>query len=444
MYWQYWNRLREAFSGMDLREKTTFNLHIIYSILDGISLGIIALNEFVFLKNTGATTFHVGVLFQFVVLIMPFSIFFTHFLAMVKKKKRMLLYIALFTRAPLVLFLFFPENIYLLPHKEFYIWLYLLIFMLYYIASPIILPVINLFTKANYRVRRFGKLFSYSLTITQLTLLIATLLFGWLLDVDTNYYRFVFPVLGVLGFFAIYLITRIPYKEPKVLPAAQALTASLSLGAIYTRALNILKHNRAFADFQAGMMAYGLGFMMSLAVITVYLGEYFSLPYTEIAFYKNIPILISIISFPLFGRKMDLIDPRRFAIISFFFAMLFYLCLMAASHWPTEMQIQGHRIIWLLVAGYIFHGLFNASMGLIWGIGSSYFAPPEEAARYHAVHLSLTGLRGIVGPLLGVWIYQLSGFYGAFGASVIMQVFAMWIMKRSLEKRGKIKVNTAA
>ena len=78
-------------------------------------------------------------------------------------------------------------------------------------------------------------------------------------------------------------------------------------------------------------------------------------------------------------------------------------------------------------------------MGLIWGIGSSYFAPTAEAARYHAVHLSLTGIRGIIGPLLGVWIYQLSGFYGAFGASVLMQLVAMFIMKNSLAKRARVE-----
>ena len=420
---------------MKLRERRTFYLHILYSILDGVSLGILALNEFVFLKDMGAGALQLGILFQTQAFVMPFSIFLTYFISRVKDKKKMLARIALYTRLPLLLFLFFPDpsSLHASPYKGLLITLYLIIFLMYYLANPIILPVINLFTKAIYRPNRFGRLFSYSLILNQLVLFFTTIFFGRLLDWNPASYKYVFAVFGVIGFYSIYLITLIPYKEPKIKEIPRGKQFWRTVGRIYRDSVFILTKEKAFFDFEKGMMVYGIGFMMALTVITIYLGKQLMLSFSEIAFYKNITILISIMSFPIFGRIMDEGgDPRRFAIVSFTFAALFYALLAFAGIFDYHIMIAGHRFIILLFIAYLLQGLFSGSMALIWGIGATYFAPREEAARFHAVHLSLTGIRGLIGPILGVLVYRLLGVYGALACIVGLEMVAIYIMRKSV------------
>ncbi len=419
---------------MKLRERRTFILHILYSIMDGVCLGVLALNEFVFLKDVGAGSLQVGILFQVQAFVMPFAIFLTYFISRVKEKKKLLAKIALYTRLPLLLFVFYPDNIHASPYKGFFIALYLLIFLLYYIANPIILPVLNLFTKAIYRPNRFGRLFSYSLILNQIVLFVTTIIFGRLLDWHTSSYKYVFAIFGVVSFYSIYIITLIPYKEPKIKQIPRGPRFWRTVGRIFRDSVFILTKEKAFFDFEKGMMVYGTGYMMALTVVTIYLSQQFHLSFSEVAFYKNITIFISILSFPVFGRIMDDGgDPRRFAIVSFTFAGLFYALLAVAGIVDNQLLFEGHRIIILLLVAFLLQGLFSGSMALIWGIGATYFAPREEAARFHAVHLSLTGIRGLIGPILGVVVNYLFGFYGAFACIVGLEIVAIYIMRKSVK-----------
>jgi hypothetical protein len=53
-------------------------------------------------------------------------------------------------------------------------------------------------------------------------------------------------------------------------------------------------------------------------------------------------------------------------------------------------------------------------MAISWSIGSAYFCGREEAGDYQSIHLSLTGLRAIIVPLAGIFIYDIAGFSFTF------------------------------
>jgi hypothetical protein len=40
-----------------------------------------------------------------------------------------------------------------------------------------------------------------------------------------------------------------------------------------------------------------------------------------------------------------------------------------------------------------------------WNLGHNDFAPEERVGDYLGLHVSLTGLRGLIAPLIGVWCY---------------------------------------
>jgi hypothetical protein len=73
-------------------------------------------------------------------------------------------------------------------------------------------------------------------------------------------------------------------------------------------------------------------------------------------------------------------------------------------------------------------------MALLWYIGSSYFCRNEEVSSYQAIHLSLTGVRGFMAPLLGVFLFELIGYAGVFIASMVSLGYAIYVMVFSMKK----------
>jgi hypothetical protein len=58
----------------------------------------------------------------------------------------------------------------------------------------------------------------------------------------------------------------------------------------------------------------------------------------------------------------------------------------------------------------IANGLGSGGGALAWNLGHLDFARPEEAEIYMGIHVSLTGLRGLIAPLIGMWLYASFGW----------------------------------
>ncbi|NJO92876.1 MAG: hypothetical protein HC831_30830 [Chloroflexia bacterium] len=58
----------------------------------------------------------------------------------------------------------------------------------------------------------------------------------------------------------------------------------------------------------------------------------------------------------------------------------------------------------------------------------------DEVSSYQSIHLSLTGVRGVFSPLVGVLFYELIGFSGVFGMAVASLAIAVLVMFNSMKK----------
>jgi hypothetical protein len=52
-------------------------------------------------------------------------------------------------------------------------------------------------------------------------------------------------------------------------------------------------------------------------------------------------------------------------------------------------------------------GIADSGGVLAWNLGHNDFAKDHNASHYMGVHVTLTGIRGLIAPFLGVGIYQL-------------------------------------
>ena len=167
-------------------------------------MGVLVLNEFVLIKSLKGTDYQIGLLFQFSVVLMLFSVLFNELVKRSRNKPKLIKWIGIFTRLPLLFFLFFPHFFDMSANETLIQIAFLGVFLVFYLANPIILPTINLFLKTNYQHKHFGPLYSYSTTINKVVMLGSTFGFGWLLDRDPNSFLIVYPVIGLLGMLSIF------------------------------------------------------------------------------------------------------------------------------------------------------------------------------------------------------------------------------------------------
>lgn len=417
---------------LNLVERKAYKLHLWYSIIEGFIAGILALNEFVFIKSLKGSNYQLGLLFQFSVILYFFLIFFNEMLKRVKDKKKLLRYTAIITRAPLFLLLLFPHSLQGITSNPLYHIAFLAIFFVYFIAQPIIYPHINLFLKNAYRHENFGKLYSYATSINKIVMLVTTLLYGILLDKDNYAFTYIFPIVAVFGIVSVYLLSKIDYIET----AAEVVKSKFikSVKESFKNIITILKKNKPYLHFEVGFMYYGFAFMISITVITIYFDKQLHLNYSSVAFYKNIYNILAIAMLPFFGKLLGRIDPRKFAMITWASIFLFILSISLTQFLPQYTVIYGIKLYYMMIPYLLFQAVFAATMSLLWSIGSAYFCKPEEAGEYQTVHLFLTGLRAVFAPTSGVIIYVLFGFFATFmlacGSLIIAISLMVWSYKR--------------
>lgn len=419
-------------ANLDAVEKKVFGIHMTYSFMEGIIMGVLALNEFVLIKSLSGSNLQIGVLFQLSVILMLFSVIFNEFLKRTKDKPALIRKVALITRLPLLLLIIFPKSQEAYNEMPVFQFLFLFIFLFFYLAIPIIMPSINLFLRTQYKGGNFGKLYSYATTLNKIVMLFATFGFGLLLDKDPYAYSYVYPVLAVLGVISVFLLSRIPFEATVVEPKSRFL---VSVRRSMVNMWDIISRNKPYRDFEIGFMLYGFAWMTTIAVITIFFDKVLHMNYSTVAFYKNAYNILAILILPFFGRLIGRIDPRKFAVYTFLSLLLFLFFLALTEYFPQYFEFLGIRIYYSLILAYLAHAVFAATMSLLWFIGSAYFAKSEDAGNYQSVHLTLTGLRGVFAPLIGVIFYELLGFSWTFGIAIFCLAIAIGLMLLSMKTR---------
>ncbi len=412
-------------------EHKAFQLHIIYSLIEGIILGVLALNEFVFVRSLLGSDYQLGFLFQFSMIVFIFLLFFNEFLNRAKSRKKLLRYTAILTRAPLAVLIFFPASADAVSGTSIYHYIFLTVFLIYYMGNPIIYPTINLFLKTNYRHQNFGYLYSFATSLNKIAMLLATLAYGFLLDADHYAFRWVFPLVAILAIGNLFLLSMIPYKDN---PSEKTAAFISSVKKSAWRMWGIIRDNKPYRDFEMGFMFYGFAFMITVTVVVIFFNEQLMMNYTSYAFYKNIYNVLAIVMLPFFGKLLGKIDPRKFAAITFGSLMAYLFFVMLTEYFPQASNWAELQIYYMLIPAFIAHGVFAASMSLLWSIGSAYFCRQEEASDYQSVHLTLTAIRAIFAPILGIVFYKTLGFTWTFMISIVSLALAMLLMRWSYRR----------
>lgn len=390
------------------------------------------MNEFVLIKSLQGSNYQIGVLFQLSVVLMVLSIVFNEWIKRTNNKVLLIRLVGLVTRLPLFAFLFFPRSIEAINDAPEFQIIFLFIFLGFYLSNPVLFPTINLFLKKNYRHENFGPLYAYSTTVNKIVMLVSTFAFGWLLDRDPYCFTYIYPTLAILGMFSIVLFTRIPFTSSEVVVKTGVMD---SLKNSVINIWKIIKGDKPYRDFEIGFMLYGFAWMTTIAVITIFFEKTLHLNYSSVAFYKTSYNLIAILILPFFGRLINKVDPRKFGVLTFASLLLYLFFLALTEYFPQNVEVFGIKIYFMLIPAFLSHAVFAATMSLLWFIGSAYFSKDDNAANYQSVHLTLTGVRGLFAPLLGVFFFEALGFSFTFGIAILSLAGAIVLMFWSMKNR---------
>jgi len=363
-----------------------------------------------------------------------FSIIAKELTDRVKNKKRLILWVGIVTRLPLIIFLFFPDSY---SESNVFNYIFLSIFLVFYSSRMIIFPSINSFLRNTFSNKNFGRLFGYATTAKKITIMLFTYALGLIYDANPYSYTFIYPLLGILGIVSIILFVKIPAKiafEP-----AEKSPLIISVKKSIEKMLLLLKGNKPFANFETGFMLYGMAFMITQPLISIYFDEILEASYSSFAFYQFYANLIAILTLPFFSKMIHRIDPRIFGIIcysSIFFYLFFFI---GTNFFGNSFELAGIELHWSLIVGFSFQGLFLSTMSLLYSIGSSYFCPAEEAYHYQSIHLTLTGIRAIIFPMIGVLLLNYFGFETSFTIALLAVVISITVLGMSY-KKNKLKL----
>ena len=417
---------------MNSIEKKSFSFHLIYAIIEGCLKGCFIMNEFIFLRSMKGGTYQLGVLFQLSMLLLLLSVVFNEILKRSSNKKRILIWVGIVCHLPLMLTYFFPDIANPYTSGMSYQLMYMGIFFMYYMSTPLVLPTINLLLKNTYSHSNFGKFYSIASSVGRVSMLVSTFAFGALLESDNYAFRYIYPLLAVLGIISIVCLSFIPYKSETIAINSKGFWGSIKDS--ISRMVNIIKANKAYKDFELGFMLYGFAFLSTSAVITIFLESYLNLNYMSVAFYKNVFNVLAVVLMPFFGKILHKLDPRQFALITFGSLGLYIFFIGLTEYFPAHFTYMGIEIYYTLMLAMVSFGVFSASMPLLWNIGSAYFCKSKDAGDYQSIHLTLTGVRGAFAPLFGIFFYETMGFMGTWVIAIFSVIAALALMVYSYKR----------
>ena len=208
--------------------------------------------------------------------------------------------------------------------------------------------------------------------------------------------------------------------------------------------VRILRNDRRFAKYQMSMFAAGFGNMLIEAPLIFLITRELSASYaTSIALTMVIPFTISLVSLPLWARYLDRVHVAQFrARQSLLWVVALILTMLGA--------VLG-SILWLAISRVVM-GIARGGGSLAWQLGHNDFAKPDQLSAYMGIHVTLTGVRGAIAPLLGMLLYSNLGGISGDGAWVFaLAAFICGLsglgfnhLYRQMKSDGSIKLSAPA
>jgi hypothetical protein len=233
----------------------------------------------------------------------------------------------------------------------------------------------------------------------------------------------VYPIVAVVGLVGAAVFRPLRVRGHKHLLNAEVNAHHHERPTLDPRSMiRVLRGNREFDRFMACQWVFGMGNLMVAGPLIIMLRDRFGMEYAGIHITSTIPYLMMPLSVTLWARFMNRVHIVKFRSIHSWAFVTFTTCVFIAT--LTDQ-------LWLLWVGAAIEGTAFGGGVLAWNLGHHDFARREQSTSFMAVHVFLTGFRGLLALLLswamyewlemvrpgsGMWVFAVSAVLSAAGA----------------------------
>jgi len=251
---------------------------------------------------------------------------------------------------------------------------------------------------ANYPRTAIARYTGRIVIVSSLAVSIAAALAAWVLDTGRVDSRWLYGAGAAAGLLAAWLYRAARVRREFALlaeeTAAVGRTEPFSLGMLF----EILGKDPHFREYMFWMGIFGGGNLMLTSQLVVIFSEHLHLAASlQIALLSVVPLGLVPLFVPFWARMFDeghVVEYRARQ----GWALVAAVTLLCLGTWLRNLPL-----IWV---GSVVLAFAYAGSNLGWNLGHNDFASVGRAQHYMGVHVTLTGVRGAIGPPAGILIYQ--------------------------------------
>ncbi|MEO1999549.1 MAG: MFS transporter [Planctomycetaceae bacterium] len=220
-----------------------------------------------------------------------------------------------------------------------------------------------------------------------------TLLSWWWFAYRPDLYAWLYCLIAVQLCAAAWFYSRIPVQRHSIFLNPDPISPMRA----FVAGSRVIFSDRRFLTYQMGFAAAGIANHMGLYLVPKILNEDVEVSATRVAFIVAVlPTALVIVSSPLWGRFLDSRTPMfgrgLFNTMQVAAFVLYGLGGLWSEFWP-------------FVIGATLHAFSNGGGAINWLTGSMYFARRDQVSLYNGIHVFMTGLRGLIGPPLALFLF---------------------------------------
>ncbi len=306
--------------------------------------------------------------------------------------------------------------------------------------------------KSNYPPSDRGQIAARLQTIRSVISVVSVQTASVFCDRDPSAYRFVYPIAALSGLVGVLLLTRIRIRrERSELGGRQAsssngvprsalaepfsMTALLSPGHAFSQMWRVLREDRRFGTYQVAQSLHGAANLMTIAIIVAVISRDLPLGgrfgfWISAGLITTLPVLALLGSLGRWGALFDSLGVLRFRVVNvvcwtmaLMLGLVGSVLTIAAAHGDPTFFIAAVAVFG--VRGVV-NGIAQAGGSLAWNLGHLHFASADNAEVYMGVHVFLAGVRGLIAPLAGMWLWTAVGWW-AWVVAIIMALSSLWM-----------------
>ncbi len=262
-----------------------------------------------------------------------------------------------------------------------------------------------------------GRITSRLMTASSLVMAVSSGLIGFWLNDHPLAFRWIYPLAAMVAVLIAWV-----YRKTRIRGGHRLIKDEQEDGAEqsgrWSAMLKILKQDLDFRKYMLAMMLFGSGNLMLMAPLIVVVNEHFDLSRLEqILITSSIPLLMVAASLTAWGK---LLDGRHILEYRALHSWSFVLALGSFAVAAISGYEEG---FWI---GSIILGIAYGGAVLGWNLGHNDFSGNKDSALYMGIHVTLTGLRGLFMPTVGVLVYQaLNAINPELGPKALLLPFAL-------------------